>query len=230
MWTNKGVQMIYKLTPMEEQAMRLVGEKASKAGLDVNIRIIAFSPNESQSKEVIRQISNSFGQYSSYEYANNFKAVIKGSVKKIVDDFIYRTYDEKNGFVLNTEEMTSLWHMPIPGTEVPRIKWLQSRRLAPPVNMPQEGMVLGENVFRGKQTIVRLKDADRRRHMYVIGMTGTGKSWFQANLAIQDIQNGHGVCVVDPHGSLIEDILPHIPAESWADTLPTETAGPAACL
>jgi hypothetical protein len=208
-----------RLSPIEEQAMKLISDKASKAGLDVNIRIIAFSPSESQSKDVIRQISNSFGQYSSYEYANNFKAVIKGSVKKILDNFIYRIYDEKNGFVLNTEEMTSLWHLPIPGTEVPRINWLQSRKLAPPVNMPEEGMVIGENIYRGKNTLVRVKDKDRNRHMYIVGMTGTGKSWFQAGLAVQDIINGHGICVVDPHGSLIEDILPHIPADRADDVI-----------
>jgi hypothetical protein len=210
---------VHRLSPMEEQAMKMIEEKASRAGLDVNIRIIAFAPDEDQSKDIIRQISNSFSQYSSYEYANNFKVVIKGSVKKIIDNFIYRIYDEKKGFVLNTEEMASLWHLPIPGTEVDKLRWLSSRRLAPPLDMPNEGLVLGENNYRGKNTLVRLKDVDRRRHMYVIGMTGTGKSWFQANLAVQDIVAGHGVCVIDPHGSLIEDILPHIPKERLDDVI-----------
>ncbi|MDO8669390.1 MAG: type IV secretion system DNA-binding domain-containing protein [Candidatus Buchananbacteria bacterium] len=210
---------VYKSSPMEEEMIKLIGEKAAKAGLDVNIRIISFSQSELQSKEIIKQVANAFAQYSSYENANSFKAVIKGSVNKIIENFIYRNYDEKNGFVLGTEEIASLWHMPLSGTEVPKIRWLMARRLPPPVNLPPEGLILGENIYRGKSTPVHIKDADRRRHMYIVGMTGTGKSWFQANLAVQDIQNGHGVCVIDPHGSLIEDILPHIPKDRLDDVI-----------
>ena len=210
---------VYRSSPIEEEMIKLISEKASRAGMDVNIRIISFSPTEFQSKEIIKQISNAFAQYSSYENANSFKAVIKGSVNKVIDDFIYRKLDEKSSFVLNTEEMSSLWHLPISGTEVPKIRWLMARRLPPPVDMPTEGLLLGENIYRGRQVLVKLKDGDRRRHMYIVGMTGTGKSWFQAGLAVQDIVNGHGVCVVDPHGSLIEDILPHIPKERLDDVI-----------
>lgn len=206
-------------SPLEEEMIKLISEKAAKAGMDVNVRLIAFSPSEIQSKEIIKQVANAYAQYASYEQANSFKAVIKGSVHKIINDFIYRNYDEKNGFVLNTEEMASLWHLPLAGTEVPKIRWLTARRLPPPVNMPTAGLILGENIYRNKKTPVMIKDGDRRRHMYVVGMTGTGKSWFQANLAIQDIVNGHGVCVVDPHGSLIEDILPYIPKQRLDDVI-----------
>ena len=217
--SEKLPQEVYRSTPMEEEMIKLISEKASKAGMDVNIRIISFSPTELQSKEIIKQIANAYAQYSSYENANSFKAVIKGSVNRIVEDFIYRNFDEKNGLVLNTEEMTSLWHLPIPGMEVPKVRWLMARRLSPPLNMPNTGLLLGENSYRGHKTPVYLKEADRRRHTYIIGMTGTGKSWFQANLAIQDIRNGHGVCVVDPHGSLVEDILPYIPRERLEDVI-----------
>ena len=217
---EKMPQDIRRSSPLEEEMIKLIGEKASKAGMDVNIRIISFSPTELQSKEIIKQVSNTFAQYSSYEHANSFKAVIKGSVGKIIEDFIYRNYNEKNGFVLNTEEMTSLWHLPLSGTEIPKIRGLMARRLPPPVNLPTTGLILGENIYRGKTTLVQLKDGDRRRHMYIVGMTGTGKSVFQANLAIQDIKNGHGICVVDPHGSLIEDyIMPYIPKERLDDVI-----------
>lgn len=216
---DKAPPEIYRSSPVEEEMIKLISEKASRAGMDVNIRIISFSPTEQQSKEIIKQVANAYAQYSSYENANSFKAVIKGSVNKIIADFIYRNFDEKNSFVLNTEEMTSLWHLPIPGTEVPKIRWLMARRLPPPLNMPTAGLLLGNNFYRGKKTPVHLKDADRRRHMYIVGMTGTGKSWFQANLAVQDIINGHGVCVVDPHGSLIEDILPYIPKDRLEDVI-----------
>ncbi|MFA6422333.1 MAG: DUF87 domain-containing protein, partial [Candidatus Buchananbacteria bacterium] len=124
-----------------------------------------------------------------------------------------------NYLVLNSEEMVSLWHLPFPNTEVPRIKWLTARKLAPPVNMPQEGVFMGDNIYRGQRTVARMKDADRRRHMYIIGMTGVGKSYLMALMAIQDIVAGKGVCIVDPHGGLIEDILPYIPKERLEDVI-----------
>ncbi|MEK7167627.1 MAG: DUF87 domain-containing protein, partial [Patescibacteria group bacterium] len=209
----------YRLSAMEEQVVKSIEEKASKAGFEANIRLVAFAPLESQAKDILRQMANSFAQYSNYEYANGFKAVIKGAGKKLITDFIYRYYDEKLGLVLNSEEMTSLWHLPLPVAEVPKIKWLMAKKLQPPVNLPSDGLVLGESIYRGQSHIVRLKEKDRQRHMYTIGMTGTGKSWLMANLAIQDILNGKGVCVVDPHGSLIDDILPHIPKERAEDVI-----------
>ena len=112
-----------------------------------------------------------------------------------------------------------MWHLPYPNTEVPRIKWLQAKKLPPPVNMPTAGIVLGENDFRGSKHIVRIKDEDRRRHMYIVGMTGTGKSYFMSHMALQDINAGKGVCIVDPHGSFVEDILPYIPKNRLDDVI-----------
>ena len=89
----------------------------------------------------------------------------------------------------------------------------------PPANMPQEGVILGENMYRGKKTMVRIKDADRRRHMYEIGQTGTGKSSTMQVMIRQDLEAGRGICVIDPHGSLIEDILPFIPRERADDVV-----------
>lgn len=209
----------YRLSPMEEQMMRSIEEKASKAGLDVNIRLVSFAADENQAKNILRQIANSFSQYSNYEYANGFKAVIKGSGPKFINDFIYRNFDEKSVLVLNTEEMASLWHLPLLNTDIPHLRWLQARRLAPPQEIPQEGLILGDSFYRGNKQLIRIKDRDRERHMYIIGMTGSGKSWLMANLAIQDIKQGKGVCIVDPHGSLIEDILPYIPKERFEDVI-----------
>lgn len=219
----------YRLSPMEEQMVKGIEEKASKAGLDVNIRVVSFAPMEHQAKENLRRIVDSFSQYSSYQYANGFKAVIKGDGKKLIHDFIYRNFREELGMVLNTEELASLWHLPLPNTSVPRIKWLTAKRLPPPLDMPQEGVLIGENVYRGVKTLVKMRDNDRRRHMYIIGMTGTGKSTTMAVMAAQDIRDGKGVCVVDPHGELVEEILQCIPKERVEDVIifdPSDTERP----
>jgi len=209
----------HRLSSLEEQMAKGIEEKASKAGMDVNLRIVAFAPVESHAKENLRRIVDSFSQYSSYQYANGFKAVIKGEGKRIIHDFIYRNFDEKIGMVLNTEEMASLWHLPLANTEVPRINWLIARRMSPPLNVPTEGAIVGENVYRGVKTPIHIRDNDRRRHMYIIGQTGTGKSTTMATMAVQDIRDGKGVCVVDPHGELIETILPCIPKERLEDVV-----------
>ena len=94
-----------------------------------------------------------------------------------------------------------------------------AKKYAAPPNTPTEGIVLGENIYRGKTLPIRLKTGDRRRHTYIIGTTGSGKSNLMTSMAIQDIQAGHGVGIIDPHGSLVEDILPHIPKERAEDVI-----------
>ena len=86
-------------------------------------------------------------------------------------------------------------------------------------NIPDEGIILGENIYRGVEKEIKIKRDDRRRHTYIIGKSGTGKSKLIAGMAIQDILNGEGVCVLDPHGDLIEDILPRIPAQRADDVI-----------
>jgi len=85
--------------------------------------------------------------------------------------------------------------------------------------MPAEGVLLGQNSFRNVLTPVRIAKDDRQRHMYIIGKSGTGKSVLQANLIIQDINNGEGVCVIDPHGDLVDSVMEHIPAERADDVI-----------
>jgi type IV secretory pathway TraG/TraD family ATPase VirD4 len=85
--------------------------------------------------------------------------------------------------------------------------------------MPSEGIVLGRCLYRGEETIVRMNRADRRRHLYTIGRSGSGKSVFIQNLAVQDIQNGEGVCIIDPHGDFVEYVLQHIPKDRVDDVI-----------
>jgi type IV secretory pathway TraG/TraD family ATPase VirD4 len=85
--------------------------------------------------------------------------------------------------------------------------------------MPKQGLLLGESVFRGAAKPVYLTDEDRRRHVYVVGQTGTGKSTLLGNLMIEDIQNGKGVAIIDPHGDLVENALGFVPKERLDDVI-----------
>lgn len=209
----------YQLSSMEEDMLKGIEEKLSKGGIDVTIRIISISNVDSTAQMNLDNLVAGFTQMNFYRYGNSFKAIIPRNQTSLIQDFIYRTFDEKRGFVLNTEEMSSIWHPPIHSTEAPNIKWLSGRSSPPPANMPKEGLKLGYVKYRGTETEVYIKEQDRRRHLYIIGKSGTGKSVFIANLAIQDIKAGHGVGVVDPHGDLIEDILAHIPKERADDVI-----------
>lgn len=208
----------YQLSPMEEEIVKALEEKTSKAGFDVNIRVVVSSKTKEKAQQNLKNILDSFSQYSGYEYLNGFNATKTGASPRLIHDFIFRNFNEKRKFILNAEELVSLYHLPLPVTETPNIRWLQAKKAAPPPNLPKDGVILGTCEYRGKVHEVRIKEKDRQRHIYIIGQTGSGKSVTLANLAIQDIENGDGCCLIDPHGGLIDEyVLPHIPKERAED-------------
>ncbi len=177
------------------------------------------APSIALAKSYLENIINSFSQFNIYEFGNGFAAAKKSSLNRLIHDFIYRSFNEKNRLLLNTEELASVFHFPLPSMETPNIVWLLAKRSAAPVNLPHEGICLGRNLYRGAETAINLKPDDRRRHLYIIGKSGTGKSVLLANLAIQDIASGQGVCVIDPHGDLIENILARAPKQRAQDII-----------
>ncbi|MCB9802667.1 type IV secretion system DNA-binding domain-containing protein [Candidatus Nomurabacteria bacterium] len=203
----------------EQEISKLLEDKNSKPALDVNLRVVVSSNSKERSEAVLEDILNSYAQYNIYEFGNSFEALLPKKSDKLIDQFIFRQFIDKNSFLLNSEEMVSVIHLPLPTTETPNIAWLEAVKAPPPSNMPQDGLILGKSSYRGRETLVRIKSEDRRRHMYVIGQTGTGKSVFQESLIIQDIKAGKGVCVVDPHGDLVEVILTQIPKERAEDVI-----------
>lgn len=209
----------HRLTPKEEEVAKMIEEKASKAGLDVNIRIITSAGHQAAADAYLHNIVNAFSQYSIFEYGNKFNHVLPRSIDREVRDFIYRNFNEKRKIILNTEELASIYHFPLPTCQTPNIEWLRSRKAPAPVEMPEEGLILGRNVYRGQETIVRIKTPDRRRHVYIIGMTGVGKSVLMENMIKQDIQEGRGVAVIDPHGSLAEKVLEFVPSSRTEDVI-----------
>jgi len=217
---QKQTENIKKLTAMEEEMLKGIEEKNSKAGLDVNLRIVVSAKNQGQAQTYLNNLASAFSQYNHYEYGNSFRDKVSSSRQaKLINDFIYRRFDSDIKFLLNTEELTSLFHFPLKTAETPNILWLTAKQAPAPINIPEEGIILGENVCRGVVKEIKIKRDDRRRHIYIIGKSGTGKSKFIAGMAIQDIINGEGVCVMDPHGDLIEDIISRIPPARADDVI-----------
>ncbi len=218
-----------KLSQVEEEMLKKIEEKNSRAGLDVNLRIVVCARNKGQAQLYFDNIGASYNQYDLYEYGNGFNSVVKGSPEKVVTDFIYRRFRDSTKFLLNTEELSSVYHFPIKSNETPNILWLTARHSAAPGNTPKEGIILGENTYRGVKTEIKILREDRRRHTYIVGKSGVGKSVCMTNMAVQDIMNGDGLCVLDPHGDLVEDILERVPPERAEDVIlfkPSDTERP----
>lgn len=209
----------YQLSPLEQEIVQSISEKTSRAGFDVNIRVVVAAATELRADQLLDNILNSFAQFAGYESKNAFKAVKKRKPHATINQMIHRVFSEKNSFVLSTTEMTSLYHLPLPTTETPNIRWLLARKAPPPSNMPRDGIVLGFSEYRGKTVDVRIKRGDRRRHVYMIGKSGSGKTVLLQNMAMQDVMNGEGVCIVDPHGDFADDVLAHVPPERAEDVV-----------
>ena len=208
------------LTPMQQEVVKRFEQKASRPGFRTNVRLITSAATQAEADSKLRDVLASFQQYAMPPF-NSFK-VRRQNDRHVLLDFIVRAFSDV-GVILNTEELASVWHLPTPTTETPNIKWLTFKKLPPPINMPAlkagDSISLGVNSYRGVNAEVAMSRDDRRRHMYLIGRTGTGKSNLIAAMAGQDILNGDGVCVVDPHGDLIENILERIPKERAEDVI-----------
>jgi hypothetical protein len=208
----------YQLTPEEQELVKSLEQKSSKSGFEVNIRLLASANSPERAQQMLAQMENAFSQYENSDI-NHFQVKKRLKKKEIAFDFIFRNFISEQAVILNVEEVASIFHFPIATVETPKIKWLKSNASAPPLNIPKEGIMLGFNKFRDTKTEIRLADADRRRHLYTIGQTGTGKSNFLQEMAKQDAKNGKGFCFIDPHGDAIEDILMSIPKERAEDVI-----------
>jgi hypothetical protein len=208
-----------QLTPEEQELVKSIEKKANKTGFKTNIRILTSAKTQARAEELLSHLESTFVQFENSN-VNNF--VIKRRArkeKKIAFDYIFRNFVEEDAIVLGAEELAGVYHFPISTTETPRIKWLKAGASPPPTNIPKEGILLGYNEYRNTKTDIRMTDDDRRRHIYTIGQTGTGKSTFLQEMAKQDARNGKGFCFIDPHGDAVEDILTAIPKERAEDVI-----------
>lgn len=218
-----------RLTPLEEEMVKGLEEKAAKSALEVNVRIVAAASDLAAAERHVSDIVSAWSQFNIYQYGNSFQKVVPKLKDAFIRHFIYRGFDERKKMLLNSEEAASVFHFPGPWISTPNIYWLAARHAPPPVNMPKEGITLGFNEYRGIETVVKIKRADRRRHVYMIGRSGVGKTNLIEEMAIQDIVNGEGVCIVDPHGDLIEYVLNFIPPNRAEDVIifdPSDTKRP----
>lgn len=123
-------------------------------------------------------------------------------------------------YLFDARQANCAFRLPLPTRGAfPGLTTRRARALPPPMTSCGDGMLIGENVYRGVRRPVMLLDDDRRRHLYILGQTGTGKSSLLRNMILQDIEANRGVAVLDPHGELVDAILPCIPRHRVDDVI-----------
>ncbi len=204
------------------KTLESVENKISKPGFETSIRMVVISPTMDSAKMTLDNINSTFSQFASEN--NNIKSRKIRSKGAFMEDFLYRYQPMFHLFgnrpsILNSEELATIYHFPNKQVTTPHIYWLYSKTAPAPAEIPTEGLYLGESSYRGIKRGVYISNDDRRRHMYIIGKTGTGKTELLKDLIMQDIKAGRGLCFMDPHGDAIEDLLKLIPPERAEDII-----------
>ncbi len=206
----------------DDPRIKNIEKKVASPILLTDIRVIASSNTPGRAKAILDDLQAPFQQFT--DTAGNklsFTLVPHRKVTKFAHAFSYRLLDENTALPLSALELATLAHLPRPEAReaAPELHQDKSQAAAAPVGLPQQGILLGINRFRGSETKVYIQPEDRLRHFYLIGQTGTGKSVLLKNIVKQDIASGAGVCFIDPHGSDILDILSTIPPERADDVI-----------
>jgi hypothetical protein len=218
---------------LDERTIENITAKVASPILETNIRLLVSAQSEHRALGILSDLEATFKQFESAA-GNSFAfRRPKGSqMKTLIKHFTFRMFDAGSVVPLNLRELATLFHLPAGDTQSSReLKRATSARAPAPVGLPDVGVVLGVNRYRGIETKVMYDADDRLRHLYVIGQTGTGKTTLMKNMIVQDIKNGEGVCMIDPHGSDILEVLANVPAERAGDVIyfdPSHTERPMA--
>jgi hypothetical protein len=205
---------------VDDIAIQSITEKLKSTIMETNIRIIASAGTQQRAESIVREIESAFYQFS--HTAGNGVAFhpVKGmDLMNFFHTYAYRTMDPAHLFHLNIKELASLFHFPAATTDAAQLKQAKSGSAPAPMEMGNQGILLGYNEYRGKITPIHFAPPDRLRHFYTIGQTGVGKTQMFLKMIIQDIKNGDGCCFIDPHGSDVQTILANIPPERMDDVI-----------
>lgn len=213
-----------KLAEFQTARANAAEEKSHKLAYEVVVRIVYRGTAAPQARMRMQAITASFKQFNT-TYLNGFaQRPLSGSEYDIQ---LYRSRDmHKRGFVLNIEEVASLYHLPHTNVETPNILWANAKTAEPPATLPIATQANMHDIspiaitnFRGHNTVFGMPRSDRGRHMYIIGQTGVGKSGMLELLTISEIYSPYGFAVIDPHGDYAISVLKRIPEHRAKDVI-----------
>ncbi len=224
---------VVKLQPGQEEELSEIELKMLKVGFEFKIRVVTKASTQIESEQILRDIVASFKQFTTAHLNSFVHSRPKESGEQIYSKYVKRYLPSDTADIINIEELASLYHMPNISVETPNIAWSRSKKIEPPMNLPKAGddnvTVFAETDYRGTRYEFGIKKEDRRKHFYILGKTGVGKSTVFKNMFISDILHGDGACMVDPHGELVDELLDFIPPNRIDDVIylnPTDTQYP----
>ena len=200
-------------------------DKLSRLHFATNIRMLyVYEPDQTplQAEAKIREFAGTFQQFS-LPQMNRFgvSTIAREASSEAFKNIVSRRANDP--FALSQEELATMFHLPTETVTTPGIQWVESAKLEPPAELPggdeKNVTVIGETNFRENCDSYGIRELDRRRHVYIIGKTGMGKSTLLENMIHADILAGKGVGVVDPHGDLADAVLRFVPKNRTNDVI-----------
>lgn len=217
----KPSELRVDLSAAQRAEVEAIEAKLVKMGFEAGIRVVAISPTPAGAEGLLRSSVACFQQFATANLNSFARGEALTDTNRFLEDFRSRHFPDQP-YILNTEELASVFHLPNITVETPTIAWSLYKKGEPPLNLPVEGddiTFFGKTTFRDRLVKFGIKKADRTRHLYLIGKTGSGKTTMFENMIIQDIRQGEGVGVLDPHGESVEKILDFIPEERLSDVI-----------
>jgi hypothetical protein len=212
------------ISERDKSRIRAIEEKSTKLGYQVKIRIIYAGPDQYNAKHRLQAMVGAFKQFNTTNL-NGFTNVKPSYSRDKIAEYRARHFVDK-GFLLNIEELASLFHLPHTTVETPNIVWATTKTAEPPNNIPtpvagheKETSLYGVTNFRGTNTVFGVSRLDRGRHMYIIGQTGTGKSGLLELLTLSDVYYDQGLAIIDPHGDYAGNLIKFIPQRRMKDVV-----------
>jgi len=215
--------------PYEQELATRVKEKLASVLFETQIRVLIQTNSNNESKKRQTGILSSFNQFT-----NQYQSLVQDKGislplfrsyfhKKRLTTFFNRTLTHDT-LILSSSELSDLYHFPnMDITQIEGMHKSKSNQLPVPTSMKRDDedldIFVGKNTFGGEDLAVGLKKKDRGQHTYIVGKTGMGKSTIIETMALQDIQNGKGVCVIDPHGDMALHLLSLIPKHRKNDVV-----------
>lgn len=239
-WKRRGESIVEsaRTSGQTHPQQPLIDRKLSSRALRVSIRMAVSTPSKDRSQLLLENIAATFQAISQSE-GNVLKLQrIKLFPQAFLSAMVSRKLPRSPKNHLSVQELATLYHLPSEKVaNLPNIAWGKTLFSQPPENLPvvtrqtdpeikKDINVFAQTFYKNALSNYGIKRADRRRHLYVIGKTGTGKSTMLANMVINDLKNDEGICVIDPHGDLVETVLNYIPSRRVNDVVYFDPADP----
>jgi hypothetical protein len=210
---------------VDTKAVEFVSKKLESPIVETNIRMAVSAQTEEMAEQLMHNFQSAFNQFDSpgrqsikWREVRSTGWMTKES--KFYRSFIFRLFKDEEVVPLNLKELSTLLHFQTEALSTSSTLAQSKSRSAPvPTGLRDEGTLLGINAFQGLEKKIYLAPEDRLRHFYAIGQTGTGKSTLLKNMIVDDIRKGQGVCMIDPHGSDLIDVLSKIPKDRIDDVI-----------